>query len=166
MIQDRLVVGGQERLIGAFAAPDGREAADAPDELVGAGWRIAGRAGPLAHETSRVDVWAAAEQRPKEPNFHGGCPRNIRLRRVSHLLRPGGAQGLELPLEDGEPRGSGGALGVKPGEAGSFLFDRPPQLIVWRHCSGPRFESFTSGSVTRESDSQATSCRRLRRLST
>jgi hypothetical protein len=42
----------------------------------------------------------------------------------------GGADGLQLRLEGCEPSGGGGACGVKLGEAGVLLFDRPPQLIV------------------------------------
>jgi hypothetical protein len=42
----------------------------------------------------------------------------------------GGVDGLQLRLEGCEPSGGGGACGVKLGEAGVLLFDRPAEVIV------------------------------------
>jgi hypothetical protein len=73
VIQNGLIVGRQERLVGAFTAPDPRKLADPAYELVGTSRRVSRPSGPLALEPNGEDVPATAEERPKKRHLlHGG----------------------------------------------------------------------------------------------
>jgi hypothetical protein len=53
----------------AFGALDPRLLANPPDPLVPARRRIAGPAGPAAHEPARIDVLAPAKERTEQGDF-------------------------------------------------------------------------------------------------
>lgn len=70
-----------------WAGVDRGEPADPAHELVGARRRVTGLACLLAHEARRVDILAAAEQRPKQAHL------------LCRRLRPRGLQYRQAPVD-------------------------------------------------------------------
>lgn len=129
MIQNGLIVGWEERLIGAFPAPDPRELADAAHELVGTSRRVPSLSGPLALEPGGNNVLATAKERSEEHHLLLGVGGDGRCRKSETIrqLHPRGGGGkllaqslqararpLPLELELGKPSFLISDLGEQP----------------------------------------------------
>jgi hypothetical protein len=77
VIEDRPVVGGKERLFQALAALHLRQLADASDELVGAGGRVAGLPRLHADEAIREEIRSSTEEGAEEPELLFRCRRDL-----------------------------------------------------------------------------------------
>lgn len=86
-----MVVDPLKRLVGALAAPDGRQGTHAAHELVGAGRGIPGFAGLLAHEAGGKHISASPEEGTEETYLLGGRPGDLSL---GHDLGPHADLGL------------------------------------------------------------------------
>src|SRR2546422_99657 len=109
-----------------------RQLADALDELVPTGRRVARLPGLLALEPCRENVLAPAKERPEQLHLLGGGPWDRSRDREGkvHANLPLGAQGRQLSMERGKARSGITLLAIQPCEQSLLLGDGLQQRLA------------------------------------